>query len=155
MKLKELYTQFPLFHGSIYLTNTLRPGITYTCIKQEWDETESNEFLYASTIKQEAINNAIAHYCETNFIVDRISFDDKSFTIYTPNPKDIIISNVVVYLYTITSGTWELVNNQYNGSNTEYKTKDFIAVNTPETISNPLKNKKVVIKATPEEGSWS
>lgn len=139
-----------LYHASIYRNDELKPGIHYTGKKIEWDETESNEWLYASKDRLEALGNALAAYLEKNHEVDRVSFDDSTFVVHSD--RDITedqVRKAKIFLYTVKTGNWTPVKNKVNGSTTEYKTKDTIVVDAPEEILDPLQGRELVILKKP------
>ena len=139
-----------LYHASIYRNSELKPGIHYTGKKIEWDEAESNEWLYASKDRMEALGNALAAYLEKNHEVERVSFDDSTFVIHSD--RDITedqVRKAKIFLYTVKTGNWVPVKNKVNGSTTEYKTKDTTAVDAPEEILDPLQGRELVILKKP------
>jgi hypothetical protein len=56
-----------LYHGSGFKHSELKPGIQHSGVKVEWDKTESNEYLYADEIKENAISMAFASAIEKKY----------------------------------------------------------------------------------------
>lgn len=119
-----------LFHGSGYRNNELKPGIHYTGKLVQWDKTESNEWLYASSCPKDATEQGFFSTIEKKYDVSRsrssgseliIEFRDKVPTVQE-------IHNLPLFLYVIgfDKDIWQKVNNQHNGLTTEYKTKEII-----------------------------
>ena len=131
-----------LYHGSRFLTTLLKPGFEHTGRLIKWDHTEDNTWLYASTIKEEAQLNALASALEANYGATRIAFDSKQVSVYSARriiEEEVRRIKVCVYTLRLTSD-WIKVNNEHNGSDTEYKTRANIKPITREIIS-PLGNR--------------
>lgn len=124
-----------LYHGSSYKQTELKPGIAYTGKKVEWDETESNEFLYATTDRQEAISQAFASMLEKHFGLTHYQTSGKTIKAKLEADKLPPIKELVkhkLYLYTIVNKDedgWKKNSNKANGLETEYKTQDSIKKN--------------------------
>lgn len=142
-----------LYHGSAYRHDILRPGIHHTGVLQRWDDTESNEWLYASTDRQEAILNGLCSALSQEFRVDRFSWDDNAFVITSADKiTERDVRQARPLLYTLPPGaSWKKVNNEVNGSDTEWKTKECVPVDPPEEILDPLGGRSVVILESPLE----
>ncbi len=116
-----------LFHGSAFNDNELRPGFERSGVLVEWDETENNRYLYATTSKEDARLLGLASALEKRFLLDRFSYEDKTIKIVTPE-KDLKTASILsldVYLYTIKTNRdddWVKNNNQSNHIDSEWKT---------------------------------
>lgn len=121
-----------LYHGSMYSHDTLRPGFYYTKKEVNWDETESNRFLYASSIREDSIDQGFASALEQKFQIvgyksspgEILIFSDPNRTISQTDLK-----SIVIYVYKIKytpSDGWVKNNNQHNNLLTEWKTKNTI-----------------------------
>lgn len=120
-----------LYHGSKFKQDSLKPGIHYTGNITRWDETESNEYLYATPDREEAIRQGIASTIEKMFDIDRFELNKKHMLLkYSPDAKKLpsldAIMGLTIYLYTIhyrKEDGWMVVNNKVNGlGDREYKT---------------------------------
>lgn len=123
-----------LYHGSAFNTPTLKPGIHYSGTKMDWDNnTESNEWLYASTQRKEAIILGFFSYLEKHHNGVMFRLNNLDITIES---DEFDLAEINIFLYEIEkSSKWIKVNNVHNGSKTEYKTKDEITPLTTETVS--------------------
>lgn len=121
-----------LYHGSGYKQTELMPGFKRSGVLVEWDQTESNKYLYATTDMDTAIGQGFASAVEKLFKMNR--FSEKGHEILIEIEGDKIpsleeLQSVNVYLYTIdvrSFDEWEKVNNAVNGLETEYKTQHTI-----------------------------
>lgn len=117
-----------LYHASGYKQDELMPGFRRSGKKVQWDQTESNSYLYVSTDREEAISQAFASMLEKNFDVVRYKTHRDKIKVTTKRssaPKPDEIHAIKIYLYTIRyddKDGWFKVNNQHNGLDTEYKT---------------------------------
>lgn len=134
-----------LYHGSAYLTDTLKPGFEHTKTLKEWDNTENNTWLYASQDKDEACLNALASILEENFHANRVAFNSEQIRIYSTHTiTENEVRKLTVILYTIdNTETFIHVNNNYNGSTTEYKTKESIIPSSVVIVHDPIGNREV------------
>lgn len=135
-----------LYHGSAYKTDVLKPGIKHTGVKIDWDNTESNEWLYASSDRTEATMLGFFSYLEKHHGGTAFHMSANEIII-TSDPFE--LDDIKVYLYSInTDKGWVKVNNQSNNSVTEYKTKNHIKPDKIEEIvmSQYLRNHNYVIK---------
>jgi hypothetical protein len=122
-----------LYHGSRFRQPELMPGIKHSKELVEWDNGESNLWLYATTIKEEAIGLGIAGAIEH-------TFDDLAEYHVQGNKIEVVsysrlmtlkqLHELKVYLYTIAyhdDDGWEKNANKQNGlDKTEYKTTGII-----------------------------
>jgi hypothetical protein len=121
-----------LYHGSGFKQEELMPGFKRSGKLVRWDETESNEFLYTTTDKTEAISQAFAsmlekHYDSVHYKTDKNRIDIKMKWDYRPGRDE--LARLEIFLYTIEpikEDGWIKVNNAVNGLETEYKTRNTI-----------------------------
>ena len=134
-----------IYHGSAYLTDILKPGFEHTKTLKEWDHTENNTWLYASQDKDEASLNALASILEENFHTNRVSFNSEQIRIYSTHTiTENEVRKLTVFLYTIyNTETFIPVNNNYNESITEYKTKESIIPSSVVIVHDPMGNREV------------
>jgi len=143
-----------LFHGSSFHHEELMPGYYRSKELVEWDDGESNLFLYATSSRQEAISLGFASSIEHKHTLDKISLDENVIDILTSNTSFSLedLHKLEVYVYTIVfndSDKWIKNNNDVNNIKTEWKTdKTKIKYLTVEKINIPnwLKDKKITIK---------
>jgi len=152
-----------LYHGSGYHQSELKPGIHHTGTLTEWDKSESNEWLYATTSKEEAIAQGFASVVEKHFALSRFRSHGVEIVVACDGqlPTLAQLSALVVYLYTIThlhEDKWVRVNNLHNGMDNEYKTKACLttAINGVETIDikHWLSRKTVKIVSSKAALNW-
>ena len=152
-----------LYHGSGYKQTELKPDIMHSGVLQEWDKTESNEWLYATELMEEAIAQGLASVLEKNYKLCRyqsasneitMTFDGKQ-----PSRKD--LDSMEVYLYKIDwiKDIWQSVDNLHNGMTNEYKTKKVVTASMIDScdlvdIKTWLSRKKIVIKAKTAAMNW-
>ena len=143
-----------LFHGSSYKHDHLMPGFKHSGVLQRWDKTESNKFLYLSSDKSEAILNGLASGIARHWEIARIHWDESNITIYfydEPPSLSEIEKMVHVWCYTCKRvKSMKLVKNQFNGSMTEYKTKDDIIPLKREKVSDIFAGRAVKLKIQKE-----
>lgn len=152
-----------LYHGSGYKHPELKPGIMHSGELQQWDKTESNEWLYATTLMEEAIAQGFASVIEKHWELARYqSFKDTiTIIIDGPLPSMRELQALQVYMYKIDWDTtlWVRVDNLHNGMSNEYKTKSVIGpkmIDSCEAVdmANWLKGKKIEIKAKAASMRW-
>ena len=121
-----------LYHGSGYKHTELKPGIEHSGKKKEWDKGESNEYLYATSVRDEAISQAFASVLEEHYTLNR--YQTTGDTIKATfggdkKPTQAQVAGHKVYLYTLVNkeeDKWEKNTNKHNGLETEWKTKSTI-----------------------------
>lgn len=123
-----------LYHASAYKQDELKPGFQHSGKEVKWDKTESNIWLYATTLREEAISMGFASAVEKKYDVTRykttgndIHFECNGETLTLDK-----VAQVKVYLYTLRFDKrdgWVKVNNKYNGMDQEYKTQHLIRAN--------------------------
>lgn len=124
-----------LYHGSHYSQNELMPGYKRSGKLVEWDKTESNKWLYATTVQEEAIILGFASAVEKHFDLHHFRVINKGYLefIFNERPPHVDeMCRLELYLYTIhkaTSDGWVKVNNTVNGMDTEWKTDKTLQMN--------------------------
>lgn len=152
-----------LYHGSGYKHPELKPGIMHSGELQKWDQTESNEYLYATTLMEEAIAQGFASCIEKDYKLSRYQSAGDTITIYIDGPVPSLreLSGLTMYLYKIDwdKSIWVKVDNLHNGMNNEYKTKSVIPAGMIDSCEKVdlvgwLKGKKVEIKGKSASMRW-
>lgn len=119
-----------LYHGSRFKQDELKPGFLHTGVLVEWDKTESNKFLYATSVLSTAWELGFASSIEKEFDIDRFHVHKGKIAIQTPESIKIEdLEKIEVYLYTIhyrDEDGWTKNFNEHNNIDTEYKTKQTI-----------------------------
>lgn len=107
-----------LYHGSMYRHDVLKPAFQITGELREWDEGQSNEWLYATPDINLAIEMGLASAVEQKWIVNRFHTDGPEITIEldvrSPPLSQHMLHRITVTLYTITfklMDGWERVDN--------------------------------------------
>lgn len=124
-----------LYHASAFKQDELKPGYQHSGNKVMWDQTESNIWLYATTLRDEAISMGFASAVEKKYDVIRYKTEGKTIHFGHAEGENLNmdkVMDVVVYLYTITydkADGWRKVNNKFNGMDQEYKTMKTIRKN--------------------------
>lgn len=141
-----------LYHGSAYRTPTLKPGIAYGGEKVEWDQGESNEYLYATSDKDAAVELGFASAIEKKFKLDRFHSDEHELTITASEHitmRDLEALEVYLYAISFTGADgWMLNHNAHNGMNTEFKTRKVVSYISVEKVEMKsfLTGKKINIQ---------
>lgn len=142
-----------LYHGSLYEQTELKPGFRHTGKVVSWDKTESNMFLYATSIKDTAIELGFASAIEKLFDVEHFRSQGSVISIESDKPLTLeALSKVTVYLYTIRcldKDGWLKNDNKHNGLTTEYKTdRTIMAIDSliKVDITEWLKNYTVEVR---------
>lgn len=143
-----------LYHGSGYKQPELKPGIMHTGKLQKWDKTESNEWLYATPMMEEAIAQGFASVIEKTWKLCRFFSVGNTVSLMVDGalPTMEQLQGLTVYLYKIDwdESVWVKVDNIHNGMESEYKTKSVIPATMIDNcvsvdIANWLKGKDVKI----------
>lgn len=122
-----------LYHASSYLHDELKPGIAYTGEKVQWDEFESNEWLYATSNKEKAIEQGLASAVEHRWLLHRFQStgDSLVFTFdhgsHRPSRRD--LEQLQIYLYVIhphVADGWVKNHNPHNKLRSEYRTQNTV-----------------------------
>lgn len=151
-----------LYHGSGYQQDELKPGIHYTGTKVEWDKTESNEWLYATTSMEEAIAQGFASSVEKHYNLVRFMSHGRDLTLVFDGavPTQAQLAALPLFLYKIdwVAADWIKVNNLHNGMESEYKTqkalRDVIDSCTPVDLTQWLARKTVKLVAKKAAMNW-
>lgn len=119
-----------LYHGSGYNQPELKPGFLHSGEVVKWDHTESNEWLYATTMMEEAIAQGFASVVEKHYRLARYKSHGSEIVIVCdgPLPRKEDLMKLDVFLYKIDWAVemWQRVDNLHNGMNNEFKTKHII-----------------------------
>lgn len=150
-----------LYHGALGIYETLMSGFARTGELVKWDQTESNEFLYATSSREEAISQGFASAVEKRWLLNRYQTSGHRITISiepgSTLPTLAQLKTIDVYLYTIHTSPdqdWKKNTNEFNGLDTEYKTakniygQDFRQEKV--NIAEWLLRKNVSIKINPQ-----
>lgn len=144
-----------LHHGSKYNHTELKPGYERVGEKINWDETESNEYLYATISKEDAVGMSLASTVEQGYLLHQFQHHGNVIRIIVsegPSPTIDDLIKLQTYVYTIRfdeKDGWEEVNNQHNNMKDEYKTKNTIRSSIEHVdvirMEEWLKDKQIVI----------
>lgn len=121
-----------LFHGSMYEQPELMPGFLRSGELVQWDQTESNKYLYTTSDREEAIEQGFASAVEKKYRVDRFIAMGKSVHFVIDEKKLPTMTELQaldVFLYEIDyhrDSGWIKNRNKHNGMYTEYKTDQVI-----------------------------
>lgn len=128
-----------LYHGSLYEQSELMPGFKHTGKVVYWDGgIESNKWLYATSVKDEAIRLGLGSALEKTFETDRFSYVDDLFFIWNDKPfNKQQIYNLKIYLYTIPFNpeVWVKNDNPYNQIDTEWVTQQTVVPSARQQIA--------------------
>jgi hypothetical protein len=121
-----------LYHGSGFDQDELMPGFLRSGKLVQWDQTESNEWLYTTTDKQEAISQAFASMIEKTY--ESMGYATHGNRIEIQFPKEVApsveeLKKLQLFLYTIRledEDGWVKNNNEHNQIKTEWKTQSII-----------------------------
>jgi hypothetical protein len=137
-----------LYHGSGYRHTELKPGFHHTGVEVNWDEVESNHYLYASTVREDAIDQGFASQMEQKFAIRRYRSTGRSgqgkiqIELDPAFPvTDEEIEKIKVYVYRIKKlpqDGWVKNNNPHNNLSTEWKTDHVIKDAIERTIEIPI-----------------
>lgn len=117
-----------LYHGSAYLHHELMPGYARSGKLVKWDETESNEWLYATTNMRSAQLLGLASAVEKHYLLNHFKIHDEGIT-FVVEGNALTYANLKglgVFLYTLVprqQDGWVKNNNEHNNLDTEWKTK--------------------------------
>jgi hypothetical protein len=156
-----------LYHGSAFKHTELKPGFEHSGVEVNWDQTESNRFLYAQASKIETQLLGLASAIEKKYALARYQYRGKNITIEIdenkPLPTMSGIQALVVWLYEIDKRDedgWVKSDNPHNNIHNEWKTtktiKDAILSVNQIDIKELLSDRHVVIRhVKPGYVSWS
>lgn len=121
-----------LYHASSYAQSELMPGYKRSHELVKWDQTENNQWLYATTDRQAAIDLGVASAFEKKYGLDVFHSDGAGITLHTQH-QQVVAADVLrleVYLYTIRpirpEDGWVKNDNPHNHLLTEWKTQETI-----------------------------
>ena len=145
-----------LYHGSAYDQNELMPGIRRSGKLVQWDETESNDYLYATTSKSTAIDLGFCSKIEKLYDINRCTIHGNEIKITFDSakiPSKSEIEHFKIFLYSIELDNHWIKNlNPHNKLVTEYKTKSTIksTILSKEQVDMKewLKDKKLILIPT-------
>lgn len=120
-----------LYHASAFKHDSLVSGFKRTGELVQWDNTESNKWLYATSDRAQAINQGFASLLEKMYLLDRYQSNGSEIKATFSNgqkPNIADLKNKKIYLYTISSvgDGWIKNSNEFNGLDDEYKTEQVI-----------------------------
>lgn len=133
-----------LYHGSGYKHTELKPGFQHTGVEVKWDEVESNHFLYASTVREDAIDQGFASLMEQKFAIKHYQSTggrvrivlDPAFPVTAEE-----IEKLTIFVYRIKqrpNDGWVKNNNPHNNLTTEWRTDHVIAAAIEKVIEIPI-----------------
>lgn len=129
-----------LWHGSTFANEILKPGFLWTKKLVEWDNGESNHYLYATTEQEMAIALGLSSAIKKRFLLDRFQIDEKTKTLAISSLSKIThydLERLQVWLYELhpqNSEQWVYNHNQTNKFDTEYKTHRIVSFVRREQI---------------------
>lgn len=146
-----------LWHGSAYNTDhqrTLKPGYLHSHKLVEWDNGESNHFLYATTERDTAIEQGFASAVEHRYRLDR--FQSQADTLVIDSPYALThhdLEQLSVWLYELhpqDDEQWLFNHNASNGLDSEFKTHRVVPwfERTRVELKEWLATKHVIIRKT-------
>lgn len=144
-----------LYHGSGYLHEELMPGFLRSGVLEQWDKTESNQYLYASTSKEVATDMGFASTIDKHYDLQRYRSDGRSLTVVLrdktlPTMDDLAALPLFVYQisHSVKDG-WVKNANTHNHLVNEYKTDQIVPAERVKvlafSLSQWLKSKRVAI----------
>lgn len=154
-----------IYHGSKYEHKVLQPAFKHTGIEVNWDQTESNHYLYATKSSDAATDMGFASALEQSFKIRRVQTRGNNIRITIeegPLPTREDLLKISVYLYTIDKKPedgWEPVNNRFNNMADEFKTKNDIEANIKKVekidMKEWLRHRKVTVLNSIGKPAWS
>jgi hypothetical protein len=122
-----------LYHGSSFLHDDLYPGFHWSKKEIFWDKVESNRFLYASSVREDAVDQGFASALEQRFMIDGYRSTSDGEIIVRLNPlmevsnKDIELIDIYAYKIKLAKADgWVKNNNPHNNLKTEWKTDHMV-----------------------------
>ena len=118
-----------LYHGSAFKQSELKPGYEHSKELVKWDRYESNDYLYATSDRDQAILLGISSAWEKKWDLKRVHIDHDRATVeaefYEDKPAFKELRAVECWVYTLQydQNVWMRNRNPYNDIDTEYKTK--------------------------------
>ena len=131
-----------LYHGSSHLAlAALMPGFMHSHKLVEWDGTENNHFLYATTDLQTAMDQAVASLLERKWSLIRFKSDGSKIDLWFDGktlPTAEQLKKEKIWVYTVIPSArhhWVKVNNQQNNLDDEWKTREVIDFSSRQEVS--------------------
>lgn len=125
-----------LLHASAYHSSDLAPGFKRTHELVKWDDTESNEWLYAGVDRLDVLLQGYGGYMERAYNSTRLQVNGRRVTVWFDElPED--VAPPTIYLYTVSpdeSDGWVPVENKINTHFKEYKTKNTVHYKKVEEV---------------------
>jgi len=123
-----------LFHGSLYKQNELMPGFKRTGKLVQWDGTENNTYLYATTEQDEAQSLGFGSALEKVLDSRRYATYDNNIVVYFVGdlPDAEKLRSMDIYVYTLrfdVKDGWRHNENPFNNIKTEWTTQQTIKKN--------------------------
>lgn len=118
-----------VYHGSAYDQKKLQPGFNHTKQLVQWDDVESNQYLYGTTDKTQATVLGFAALLDKNYGLTEFHHRGKKITVVLDDKsvKSLLKKDLIVYLYSCNKDNlWIKNNNPKNNLSTEYKTQETI-----------------------------
>lgn len=121
-----------LFHGSPWKTDDLKPGFLRTGKLKEYDQTESNRYLYATDQIDEAVFQGFCSLLERHYDIASFHSEGKLIEIRMDSfvlPTIAAVSWLELWCYhivTLEEDGWERVNSEQNPGYPEYRTQSTI-----------------------------
>lgn len=127
----EITVPETLYHGSLYKQSELMPGFKRSGKLVHWDGVESNQYLYVTSDKPEAVSLGFGSALEKTLNSRRYTTFDDNIVIYFAKelPKLETIYTLKFYVYTIATQeehTWVKNTNPLNNIDTEWITQNTI-----------------------------
>lgn len=155
-----------LYHGSKYKHRELKPAFMWTGTEVNWDQTESNHFLYATKARDAAIDMGFASALEQSFLLKRIQTRGNNIRITIesgPMPTREDLEKITVYVYKIEKvqkDGWQAVNNRFNNMSDEFKTDKPIPESSIREVEEIvckdwLKGRKITVLNAIGKPAWS
>jgi hypothetical protein len=131
-----------LYHGSAHLAHAaIMPGFMHTHKLVEWDGTENNKFLYATSDRQTALDQAVASLLENRWSLVRFKSDGSRIELWFDGeavPTKEQLSAEKIWVYTIAPKPlhrWVKVNNKENNLDDEWKTAEVVVFSARQEVS--------------------
>lgn len=118
-----------IYHGSAYDQKELQPGFNHTKQLIQWDDVESNQYLYGTTDESQAIILGFAALLDRKYGLAEFHQRGKKITVVLADKtvQSLLGENFIVYLYSCNKDNhWIKNNNPKNNLTTEYRTQETI-----------------------------
>lgn len=129
--MSEISVPETLYHGSLYKQKELMPGFKRSGKLVHWDGVESNQYLYTTTDKAEAVSLGFGSALEKTLDSRRYATFDDIIVIYfakeLPNVETVCALKFYVYsIATRDEHEWVKNSNPFNNITTEWITQNTI-----------------------------